>query len=216
MDLIIESVGKAPANLKDYMQTMSQLDNVPRKEKQFRNFTANSLNLRGKSGETTVTEIWKFLSNLREEQKLQNLAAQKKGKEDMKASKASNSKVPSTEEDGSDSQGENNNAPPESTSKTKEPVVTSQTQSNSKLPNDQQSKKFDKKAVVKAMKKTLKKQKEKGMALKTLQKAIQKELNADKSEKKAIKTIIKEQCKDKDKSNARFEMEGKMVRLKVD
>jgi hypothetical protein len=68
MDLITSSVETAPTHLKSHMRTMSILNNVPRKEKAFYNFTANSLNLRGKSGEATVSEIWIYLNGLRGKQ----------------------------------------------------------------------------------------------------------------------------------------------------
>lgn len=71
MDLIqsaAEEKGAATGSLHGHMKRLAQLDNVPRKEKQFRNFTANSLNLRGKQS-GIVTEIWEHLCQLREKQK---------------------------------------------------------------------------------------------------------------------------------------------------
>ena len=58
----------APAHLQSYILTMSTLDNVPRKEKPFYNFTANSLNLKNKHGNGIVAEIWKYLSDCRRKQ----------------------------------------------------------------------------------------------------------------------------------------------------
>jgi hypothetical protein len=65
---IADASEAAPAHLKHYMRTMSQLDNVPRKEKQFRNFTANSLNLRGGQKDSVVSEIWALLQVQRQKQ----------------------------------------------------------------------------------------------------------------------------------------------------
>jgi hypothetical protein len=57
--------------LRRHMETMATLSNIPRKEKQFRNFTANSLNFGSGRQQTDkiVSEIWSFLSTLREKQK---------------------------------------------------------------------------------------------------------------------------------------------------
>jgi hypothetical protein len=54
-----------PRHLQPYLQTMANLDNVPRKAKAFYNFTSNSLNLRGPKGQAVVTEIWNYLDSLR-------------------------------------------------------------------------------------------------------------------------------------------------------
>jgi hypothetical protein len=73
MELIVSSVPEAPSHLRQYMQTISTLSNIPRKEKQFRNFTANSLNLGGgrQHAEKIVSDIWSFLCTLREKQQKQ-------------------------------------------------------------------------------------------------------------------------------------------------
>lgn len=68
MDLIQRAAGgnAAPDHLKQFLTNLAMLDNVPRKEKQFRNFTSNSLNhLRGGRGDT-VGEVYKYLSNMRQ------------------------------------------------------------------------------------------------------------------------------------------------------
>ena len=54
MALIQRASQSASPDLKHYMNQISMLDNVPRKEKQFRNFTSNSLNLRGRQATTVV------------------------------------------------------------------------------------------------------------------------------------------------------------------
>jgi hypothetical protein len=54
-----------PRHLQPYLQTMANLDNVPRKAKAFSNFTSNSFNLRGPKGQAIVTEIWNYLDSLR-------------------------------------------------------------------------------------------------------------------------------------------------------
>lgn len=67
MDLIEESAVDAPPGLKPHLELLATLGNVPRKEKQFRNFTANSLNLRGRN-ESIVNDVWKHLSALRQKE----------------------------------------------------------------------------------------------------------------------------------------------------
>lgn len=64
-NLISDAYESSPINLKEYLRLLSSCDNVPRKEKPFRNFSSNSLKLRGTSGEATITAIWKYLSNFR-------------------------------------------------------------------------------------------------------------------------------------------------------
>ena len=80
MNLIQASVDSAPGNLKHHLEIMAGLDNVPRKEKQFRNFTIKSLNLR-RNAESIVGEIWKFLKELREKQLAERAAIDAKEKE---------------------------------------------------------------------------------------------------------------------------------------
>jgi hypothetical protein len=84
MELIVSSVPAAPSHLRQYMQTISTLSNIPRKEKQFRNFTANSLNLGGgrQHAEKIVSDIWSFLCTLREKQQKQR-QEQKQGNESV-------------------------------------------------------------------------------------------------------------------------------------
>jgi hypothetical protein len=72
MEVLAASIDTAPAHLRSYIKTMSMLDNVPRKEKPFYNFTSNSLNLKGGSGKGIVAEIWSYLCDKRRGQELSN------------------------------------------------------------------------------------------------------------------------------------------------
>mmetsp|Transcript_14846 Transcript_14846/g.22252 ORF Transcript_14846/g.22252 Transcript_14846/m.22252 type:complete len:212 (+) Transcript_14846:19-654(+) len=67
MEIINDSFEKCPPAATSYLETLSSYDNVPRKEKAFRNFAANSLNLRGAHGDAIVSSIWSHLSSVREE-----------------------------------------------------------------------------------------------------------------------------------------------------
>jgi cell growth-regulating nucleolar protein len=88
--LIADGVGTAPPAIRPNLERLAMLDNVPRKEKQFRNFAANSLSMRRSEAEEMAGEIWKHLSQLREEQKKANEDGRKKqeAEAEAKASKA--------------------------------------------------------------------------------------------------------------------------------
>ncbi len=66
-EVIQNSSTKCPPFIANYIDALCSLDNVPRKEKPFRNFATNSLRLRGPNGNATITEIWKHLCNVKEE-----------------------------------------------------------------------------------------------------------------------------------------------------
>lgn len=59
----------APESLKSYLDQLAMCENVPRKQKQFCNFTVNSLGLRGPRGDKVKGEIWTLLVKAREEEK---------------------------------------------------------------------------------------------------------------------------------------------------
>jgi len=84
MLLIENCASHAPSHLRHYISTMSSLDNIPRKEKQFVNFASNSLQLRG-SNKKIVDEIWNFLKLEREKciAEKQKQAQQVKEKEEV-------------------------------------------------------------------------------------------------------------------------------------
>ena len=70
METIQSSVDSAPTHLKHHVQRIADLDNIPRKPKQFINFAANSLKIReSKNGNPIVMEIWDFLKNKQQETK---------------------------------------------------------------------------------------------------------------------------------------------------
>mmetsp|Transcript_2912 Transcript_2912/g.5966 ORF Transcript_2912/g.5966 Transcript_2912/m.5966 type:complete len:292 (+) Transcript_2912:214-1089(+) len=60
-----ERRNEADEGLRQYLEGLRDCGNVPRKEKQFKNFTVNSLRLRGR--DNVVDGMWKFLVKLREE-----------------------------------------------------------------------------------------------------------------------------------------------------
>lgn len=185
----------APSSLKSYMDQLAECENVPRKEKQFRNFTVNSLKLRGPSGERAKGEIWALLvkarddeKKIREEQEKEDkeakLAAQKQNEVDQ-ASKKSNSQTVSDSDDESGSSSDSDTSTPA-------------------LPSE--------KAVTKVMKKMLKKSSNKQMKFKALRKQVQHSfsLKADKEGKKKLKCLL-QQCVDSNPE--KLVMNGQIVTL---
>ena len=162
MELIRDSIASAPGPLKHYLETMAGLDNVPRKEKQFRNFTTNSLNLsNNKGGENIVSGIWNHLKGLREKQLAERAQAQAQVKKEAEISE------PKSEDDES---------------------VQKKVEDNG---GASAKGKLDGKTVKKAMKKVLKKAKDKSMTEKILRKAVQEHLGLSKESKSDVKALVK-------------------------
>jgi len=76
MAIIQESLDTAPPSLKPHFEQIVDLDNVPRKEKQFRNFASNSLRMHGRNGDSILTSIWKHIDSVK------HVAVLRKVKED--------------------------------------------------------------------------------------------------------------------------------------
>ena len=172
------------------MDQLTMLENVPRKEKQFRNFTINSLGLKGTNGERIKGEIWACLTKVREEEKRRKEEEERERKEQQQKAK------------------EKDAVPDSSPKKTKSVSESSDGSESSKssavLPS--------KKVVVKAMKKVLKKAPNKQLKFKGLRKQVQESLalKSDKSGKKKLKKLLEECVKDNSK---KIVMDGKTVVL---
>jgi hypothetical protein len=151
---------------------MSSLDNIPRKEKQFRNFTSNSLGLRG-ANEKIVGEIWNVLKAEREKRQALKQEQMEKAKEKKKQleefQKVETKEV--SDDDDSDSDDEQKEEP-------KKEITT-------KGKSD-----IDPKQVKKVMKKALKKAPGNSMKIKELRKLIGNKLGVPKSEKKRLKDLL--------------------------
>mmetsp|Transcript_44183 Transcript_44183/g.94063 ORF Transcript_44183/g.94063 Transcript_44183/m.94063 type:complete len:205 (-) Transcript_44183:119-733(-) len=189
------AAAQASSSLKSYVDQLSMLENVPRKEKQFRNFTVNSLRLKGPNGEKVKGEIWSLLVKVREEekkkkdefcqQKQHTKPTSKKEDENLGSSKTVNSKHVSDSDDESLS---NNNG--------KRKAI--------EFPPE--------KAVTKAMKKALKKSPNKQLKFKTLRKQVQESLSFKVGkEKKKRWTRMLQQCVNANPK--KLVMNGKMVTL---
>jgi cell growth-regulating nucleolar protein len=184
MELIEESKNTCPSSLSSYIDNLLSLDNVPRKERAFRNFAANSLRLRGPNGDAIITSIWKHLSTVKEEQ----LKAKEKLKEQAKEEL---SKLKSEEEPTSD-----------------EKVKESAGIANSNIKGDNSS---SNKKIAKAMKKTLKKAPSKQLKVKELRKLVKKLLDSEDItfSKDEIKIAIKQAISE----NKSISSEGKLVKI---
>lgn len=206
MDLITDAIATAPQHLQQYLKAMSTLDNVPRKEKTFRNFTANSLNLRGKSGEATVSDIWNYLKGIRAKE-----VENKKPKEQPQPTVSVESKAtittPSEQRIDEVSNGNDTSLSPDMIV-----GVGNIMNTNSKCDSvPPPTAILNKKVVKKAMKKVLKRASDRSMTLKMLRKTIRKHLEASKSDVSLIKDLVQKNLE----SNT-FVVDGKKVILKVE
>jgi LYAR-type C2HC zinc finger len=193
MVLIADSVEKAPGRLQPHLSAMVSLANVPRNAKAFRNFTANSLNLRGKQGDAVVTDLWDFLQTIRNEHK----------KETNTETKCVGSNQKGTSQQPAPSERASSEtikaAVPESSQSTNDDKAKAKAKQNSPA--------IDKKTVRKAMKRMLKKHK--SLTDKVLRKEVRVKLgNVSKSQ---VKDLVRAELGDKDL----FTVEGKTIRLRA-
>ena len=193
MDLVVSASSTAPVSIRHYMGLLASLDNVPRKPKQFRNFTANSLNLRGKQASHIVDSLWNYLSQLRDKDQ----EAKKKEDEYHKAQEEHNGQKEEEETKSLDEQ--------------EEPPVISDNRKKSDTKRTNGKDKFTPKKVTKAMKKVLKKAPNRTMKLKELRHAVQNYLECGKSDRKRLKEVIGDQIK---VNIDRIKVDGKLVTLR--
>jgi cell growth-regulating nucleolar protein len=238
-DLIASSVDSAPAHLRGYMESMTHLANVPRKEKQFRNFTSNSLNLRGnRNADSVVGEIWGVLKGLRDEQQKAKaeLAAKELAKKDAKKAKvvvntpdddssvssddsekkdAKKAKVviATPDDDSSVSSNDSEKKEQETDSKKKEDATNAKVREAASVTVSSDTK-TDKKSVKKAMKKVLKKSKDLCLTLKHLRKAVGLRLGTSESGSSKLKKLVKQNLEGSSKQT--FVLKGKTVTLQID
>lgn len=185
MELIASASSTAPTFLQPYMKRLAGLDNVPRKPKQFRNFTANSLNLRGKQATDIVDGLWNNLTTLRNEEQV----ARKQQEEDEKQRKEQQA---------------------ESAKESSEAQVPTEPQMESSKVSNGSTTKITATKVRKAMKRVLKKAPNKTMKVKDLRRAVRRHLECEEPDRKLLKTMLGEQIKVDDK---RIKLDGKLVTL---
>ncbi len=181
----VQSAAKmAPPSLKNYMDQLAILENVPRKEKQFRNFTDNSLKLKGPKAETVKSEMWTLLMKVREE-----------GKTEEQSTSAVNKVV--------------DPAPgPSTATETKTAISGSDDEQATGVDTEYPSEK----SVTKAIKKALKKASNKQLKFKALRKQVQSKFAfiTDKSGKKKWEKIL-QNCVDANPKH--FSVDGELVTL---
>jgi cell growth-regulating nucleolar protein len=184
-DLIAEAAKSAPLALKSYMQRLAELDNVPRKEKPFRNWAANSLNLRGQHALVTAS-LWKYLSEVwgREQ------AERKKAEEEEKRLRDERSEKQRLEAEGKTEINTNE------TTSLKAPDVDIELTS---------------KLVRKAMKKVLKKAPKRSMKIKVLRSALEDALGIKKHLQKKLKMMLVSEIQ---ANSDKIVVDGKLVTLK--
>lgn len=192
MQLLHSSIPTAPPAIKSYLETMVQLDNVPRKEKQFRNFATNSLNFKGNNAKKELDSIWNFLKEQKEKQQKQ------KEEEQAKQQKAKEEKAKQAKEEKEE----------------KSKASTSSTTSSSNLENEnvspsEKNNKTTYKNVKKATKRMLKKAPGQSMKYKSLQKALREKVGVSKEK---LKEVMDEVVA---KESKKFMLEGKQIKLKV-
>jgi cell growth-regulating nucleolar protein len=192
MNIVESCADTCTGPLKNYMQTMSTLDNVPRQEKKFYNWAANSLNLRGRN-ETIAGEIFNVLKEEREKrQKVKEQVKAQQEEQKKKAQEEAARKAPekSFKDDESDSDDE----------------------------DDEKSEKADKKSetkicpkkVKKAMKKALKKAPNKAMKIKDMRKLLGEQLAIPKSAEKRLKEMV---LQAPEISKSKIIVDGKVIKL---
>mmetsp|Transcript_35378 Transcript_35378/g.85621 ORF Transcript_35378/g.85621 Transcript_35378/m.85621 type:complete len:300 (-) Transcript_35378:1325-2224(-) len=219
MDLLESSVESAPNSVQSHLRRMvTTLDNIPRKEKQFRNFAMNSLNLgRGSQATQVVDAIWKHLSQQREKQKQEREAAAAAA-EASKSTKKEEKQAPKQTTNGQSTDKEETKSTPKATissddSESDAKGSTNNMKSTSESKKKSNSKKSNYKSVKKATKKILKKAPGKSMKLKRLQKQLMEMKCAgdDCSEEELAGLLEKVVSKESKK----FQLDGKEIKIIV-
>jgi hypothetical protein len=144
------------------MDQLAILENVPRKEKQFRNFTVNSLKLKGPHAESVKGEIWALLMKVREETKME--------RQTVTDVKKVEDPVPNPSKEAKPNISESDDEQPKA--------------AGAEFPSE--------KAMSKVMKKVLKKAPNKQLKFKALRKQVQESfaIKVDKSAKKKWKKLM--------------------------
>lgn len=184
MEIINEALSSSPPALTSHLESLSTYDNVPRKEKAFRNFASNSLRLRGGNSASIVESIWNHLNSIRQEMIKANENEKKAKEEEQNAKKEA-------QEDA-----KKDNSTDVSISKA-----------------NRTGKKIDtKKTVVKAVKKALKRAPTGKLKMKDLRKLVSDKLEAkgQKIDKKEFKLTLKEVIE----GETEIILEGKVVSIK--
>lgn len=166
MAVIRDSLDGCPPNLKAHVQKILGYDNVPRKEKAFRNFASNSLRLFGREGEITVSSLWKHFSAVRQKQNEKKEDKQKKENQSKDETSTKNGEdIKQVEGESMKEKGTTN----KNNEKTSESVEKdAKVEEKIKDFNSSSMKKDNKKIILKAIKKALKKAPKREMKFKEI------------------------------------------------
>jgi cell growth-regulating nucleolar protein len=192
IQLVQKSADTAPYKVQHILKKIIDLgDNCPRKEKQFRNFVANSLSLR--NGEDVITELWTYLQKCRTQEPGLKNGDKGEVEEDTKATYNPDSNV---------------QVQPKGNQKNSEGKILEGMEATTLALN---GKEMEPAKVIKAMKKVLKKSPGQKMKLKELRKQIKIQLELEKHSKQQLKDLIERQLAAN--SISRVRLEGKTVLL---
>lgn len=193
ISIINESLHSCPPNLTRHIETIVSYENVPRKEKAFRNFASNSLKLYGHGGDATIASLWNHFNAIRQKRAEEKEASSKGNKDSDKCTEKDEAK--DSEQQTSD---EKINSKSQDEAEQGDTVCPS-------LPLP------EKKAVSKLMRKALKKSPKHQLKLKELHKMIKGDtifkdsIRGGKEWEKIIKDSVL--------SNKNLKLEGKRVTL---
>lgn len=195
MELVLFASSNAPHSIRQHMGIIASLDNVPRKPKQFRNFTSNSLNLRGNNASKIVDEMWKYLSELREKEQVKRKADE----EEVQQKKSLDQSI------------ENDNGDVPSRKETNdERKDLSASGSSKKEKPDENLEELKLKKIGKAMRKALKRAPNRSMKVKVLRQSLLDSLGLKKDQRKRLKQAMRQQI---EADTKRLKVDGKLVTL---
>ena len=200
--LVAGAVETAPLSIRPNMERLAMLDNVPRKQKQFRNFTANSLKLRGRDAEV-VDAMWAHLSKLKEEelatkaeQEVKNVAKKEKQDASDKEEKGGGMEMKRAASETKPSNDDAAAAAVSDGSSTNEEKATP-------TPH-----KIEAKKVNKAMKKVIKKVPRNKMKMRELRQKVMSRMKLKQSAEQELRKAIEGQI---DANPKKFKLDGKFV-----
>lgn len=182
------------------LKDLQMLDNVPRKEKAFRNFTKNSLRIPNHLKDTLVTEIWEFLMLCKKEK-------------DEERQKNENEQKKSEQPEVSMSEKQEQEPPTSTGSSLNDTSTTGKIEEDATVPSASISK-TEKKEIKKAMKKILKKSPNQRLKVKELRRKVKLKVSLDKYKKEEWKKIMWDHIlEQKNKANITVSSDQKVVSL---
>lgn len=179
--------------LRRTLEDLTRLDNVPRKEKQFRNFTANSLRLTPRDDRTDlVGRTWRYLAEVRELERKRETTTTKSHQ--AAETEPSTTSLP---------------PPPQQPPSLLKKEEKTTAESSKDVSHDDYENIVDSRKLVRTMRRILKKAPERRLRLKELRGKVKTKMNVAKSTKKKLKRMMVKQIQHCD----RMKIDGKVVSL---